>query len=445
MTRRLRLPWARGHGSAGVPGRAHSEAGARRPGESRREGESRRDGESRRELMRERGQGRQRVTNIELFFDLVYVFAVTQLSHYLLDHLTLAGAARTAVLLAMVWQLWAYTTWVTNWLDPERIPVRLLLLALAAVSLAMSAALPLAFTSTGLLVGGCYAVMQIGRSAFAVWALRGQALAANFQRILAWCCVSGMLAVIGGVTADVVARALLWLAAVGVDLLGGAVGSYTPGLRATPTRDWNIEGGHFAERCQAFILIALGESLVVTGATLAGLLSRTRTHDGPAAAAFAVAFTGSAALWWLYFDRSAEDAARLIAASDDPGRLGRSAYHFIHPLMVAGIIVIAAADDLVLTGPEVAGRPAATWLILAGTGLFIAGHLAFKLAVWRRLNWPRALALVTLGLLGIVAPHVTALALSTCAAAVVLAVAVADYLNMERPGAVGLPESGADG
>jgi low temperature requirement protein LtrA len=442
VTRRVRLPQVRvprvrlpamhragdrrGAGAASGAGESPEAGGARHP-----------------DLLRVRGEGRQRVTNIELFFDLVFVFAVTQLSHYLLHHLTLAGAAKGAVLLAMVWQLWAYTTWVTNWLDPERIPVRLLLLGLALVSLAMSAGLPLAFTRTGLLIGGSYAVMQIGRSLFAVWAMRGSALAANYQRILAWCCVSGALAVGGGVTTDVLARALLWLAAVSVDLLGGAVRFYTPGLGATPTTEWTIEGGHFAERCQAFILIALGESLVVTGATLADLLSRPRPDYGPTAAAFLVAFVGSAALWWVYFDRSAEEAARLTAASDDPGRLGRSAYHFIHPLMVAGIIVVAAADDLVLTGPGVAGAPATSWLILGGTGLFIGGHLAFKLAVWKRLNWPRALALVALGLLGLVAPHVSALALSACAAAVILAVTVADYAGHERPGAVGRPAPAA--
>ncbi len=257
-----------------------------------------------RELMRERGDGRQRVTNIELFFDLVYVFAVTQLSHYLIHDRTLAAALQAAVLLAMVWQLWAYTTWVTNWLDPERIPVRLLLLGLTLASLVMSAALPRAFTDSGLLVGCGYAVMQIGRSVFAVWALRGQPLVTNFQRILTWCCVSGALAVLGGVTASVLPRALLWLAAVGVDLLGGAVGFWTPVLGPARTLDWNIEGGHFAERCQAFILIALGESLVVTGASFTGLL------PGASAAtvtAFIVAFAGTAALWWLYFDRSAEE------------------------------------------------------------------------------------------------------------------------------------------
>ena len=380
-------------------------------------------------FLRDRSQG-SRVTNIELFFDLVYVFAVTQLSHYLLHHETLAGALQAAVLLAMVWQLWVYTTWLTNWLDPLRIPVRLLLLVLMLVSLAMSAALPRAFGDSGLLVGCSYALMQIGRSVFAVWALRGESLQANYLRILVWCCVSGTLAVLGGVavTSDL-ARALLWLGAVGVDLLGGAVGFRTPGLGRTHTQEWNIEGGHFAERCQAFILIALGESIVVIGATLTGLLGGPRAGHGPIAAAFIVAFAGSVALWWLYFDRSAEDGARLIAESADPGRLGRSAYHFIHPIMVAGIIVVAAGDELVLDRPDAVGVPFTSWAILGGAGLFILGHLAFKLAVWKHLNRPRALSLVVLALLGLLAPHVSAVALSCCAAAVVLLVALADHLG----------------
>jgi low temperature requirement protein LtrA len=383
---------------------------------------------------------RQRVTNIELFFDLVFVFAVTQLSHYLLEHRSFAGAAQAALLLAMVWLLWAYTTWLTNWFDPERIPVRLLLLALMLISLVMSAALPDAFAASGLIVGAAYAVMQVGRSLFAVGALRGQrpgsarrSLALNFQRILLWCCASGALALAGGLVSGVPARALLWLAAVGVDLLGGLVGFYAPWLGRASTQEWDIEGGHFAERCQAFMLIALGESIVVTGATFAGLLAGPLARPGPghpaAVLAFLVAFTGSVALWWLYFDRSAEEAAKQIAASADPGRLGRSAYHLIHPIMVGGVILTAAADDLVLARPGAVGVPSTSWLILGGTALYIAGHLAFKLTVWRTLSVPRVAAIVVLGLLGLVAPHVSALALSACAAATVLAVAIADYLT----------------
>jgi low temperature requirement protein LtrA len=386
-----------------------------------------------RQLRRDRAQGRQRVTNIELFFDLVYVFAVTQLSHYLLQHRTLTGALQAALLLTMVWLLWAYTSWVTNWLDPERIPVRLLLLGLMLVSLVLSAALPSAFGDSGLLIGGAYAIQQIGRSLFAVWALRGQPLQRNFQRILAWCCVSGALALAGGLTASVFPRAAFWLAAISVDLLGGVAGFWTPWYGRSSTLEWDIEGGHFAERCQAFILIALGESIVVTGATLAGLLGPLSGPSADRAAtitAFLVSFVGSIALWWVYFDRSADESARLIAESADPGRLGRSAFHFIHPVMVAGIIVVAAADQLVLTGPDAVGVPATSWLILGGTGLYIGAHLAFKLVVWRRVSRQRAAALVVIALLGLLAPHVSALVLSACAAAVVVAVAAADYLQL---------------
>ena len=113
-------------------------------------------------LLRDRSKS-QRVTNIELFFDLVYVFAVTQLSHYLLGHSTVPGALQAGLLLVMIWLVWSYTTWVTNWLDPDRIPVRVMLLALTLGSLVISAALPEAFGGRGLAVGVAYAVIQIGR------------------------------------------------------------------------------------------------------------------------------------------------------------------------------------------------------------------------------------------------------------------------------------------
>ena len=393
-----------------------------------------------RDLMRHRAEGQRRVTNVELFYDLVYVFAVTQLSHYLLHYRTLTGALEAGLLLVMVWLLWAYTAWLTNWLDPERIPVRLLLIGLMLVSLVMSAALPSAFGDSGLLVGGAYALQQVGRSLFAVWALRGQPLARNYQRILVWCFVSGALALAGGLTASVFPRAAFWLAAAGVDLLGGVAGFYVPVLGRSATQEWNIEGGHFAERCQGFILIALGESIVVIGATLSGLLSPLsgpHAHRAATIAAFLVAFAGSAALWWLYFDRSADEGARLIAESSDPGRLGRSAYHLIHPIMVAGIIAVAAGDEIVLRGPDAPAAGPTAWLILGGTGLYIAGHMAFKLTVWHNFSWQRAAGIAVLALLALAAPHVSALVLSTSAAAVVVAVAVADFLQLRTVAASG--------
>jgi low temperature requirement protein LtrA len=377
-------------------------------------------------LLRNRA-GAQRVTNIELFFDLVYAFAVTQLSHYLLGHADVRGALQAALLLLMVWVVWVYTTWVTNWLDPNLMAVRLLLVALMLASLAMSISLPRAFEDLGLWVGGAYAVQQIGRTVFMVIALRGHPLEANFQRILAWCALSSAFAIAGGL-AHGNARALLWLAAVGVDLLGGAVGFYTPGLGRSRTSDWTIEGGHFAERCQGFILIALGESIVIIGATLT-----EKPASAADVAAFVVGFAGAVALWWLYFDQSAEAAAGEIARSDDPGRLGRSAYTLIHPVMVAGIIVSAAADQKVLSDPAATASAASAWMILGGPALFLAGHAAFKLVVWRYLSWPRVAGIAVLALLGPAATAIPELGLAACAAGVVAAVAASDRLPGLHP------------
>jgi len=380
-------------------------------------------------LLRDRSGG-QRVTHIELFFDLVYVFAITQLSHFLLRDQTVTGALKAALLLAMVWLLWAYTTWVTNWTDPERMEVRLLLVVLMFISLAMSAALPYAFGGPGRdwgwVVGTAYAVQQVGRSVFTVVAVRGP-LQRNFERILAWCVVSGSLALAGGLVGGT-ARDVLWLLAVAVDVAGGLTGFATPGLGRSRTLDWTIEGGHFAERCQAFILIALGESIVIIGATLSSLQHVT----GTAVAAFVVAFAGSVALWWLYFDRSAAASARVIAASDDPGRLGRSAYHLIHPVMVAGIIVTAAGDEKILTHPSSTASAPSAWMILGGPALFLAGHAAFKFVVWRLISWIRLAGIAVLALLALAVPVLPEVALAACAAAVVAAVAAGDRWQLRQ-------------
>jgi low temperature requirement protein LtrA len=385
-------------------------------------------------LLRDRSKD-SRVTTIELFFDLVYVFAVTQLSHHLLADPTLRGALQSALLWAMVWLAWAYTTWVTNWMDPETSELRILLIALMLVSLAMSAALPRAFTGTGplsagLVVGGAYAVQQVGRSAFMVVTLRGpasQGLRQNYQRILAWCALSGALAVAGGLVHGW-GRDLLWVLAVAIDVTGGLTGFRTPWLGRSLTSDWTIEGGHFAERCQAFVLIALGESIVIIGATVSGL-----AHVSAATvAAFVIAFAGSVALWWLYFDRSALASSLVIASSDDPGALARAAYHLIHPVMVAGIIVAAAGDERILAHPSSHASAASAWMILGGPALFVAGHAAFKYAVWRHFSRNRIVGIAALALLGATVLVLPEIALAACSAAVVAAIAATDRAGTAR-------------
>ena len=118
------------------------------------------------------GRDHARVTYVELFFDLVFVFAVTQLSHGLLAHMTLLGTIQTGLLMMAVWWVWIYTSWITNWLDPERPPVRLMLFALMLAGLVLSASIPEAFGERGAAFAAAYVFMQVGRSTFMLWALR---------------------------------------------------------------------------------------------------------------------------------------------------------------------------------------------------------------------------------------------------------------------------------
>jgi low temperature requirement protein LtrA len=370
-----------------------------------------------------RQQGGQRVTFVELFFDLVYVLAVTQLSHLLLEHLGVHGAAQTALLLMAVWTAWIYNAWFTNWFDPDRRVVRLVLLGVMLASLLMSASLPEAFGERGLVFAAAYVTMQVGRTVFVIAALgEDPGLRRNFQRILSWLVASGLLWLAGGL-AQGRSREALWLAAVVADFTAPACGFYTPGLGRSRTTDWTITGGHMAERCQLFVIIALGESLLVTGTTFGELPLSAVT-----VAALVVAFAGSVALWWVYFDRSAEDAGEVIARSADPGRLGRSAYTYCHIPMVAGIIVAAVGDELMLAHPDGHAGAATAATVLGGPALFLAGHGAFKRMVFGRVSVPRLLAVLALGGLWPLSPVLSPLLLAAAATLVVAAVAAADAM-----------------
>src|SRR5882757_8849351 len=354
-------------------------------------------------LLRDRA-GVQRVTNVELFFDLVYVFAITQLSHHLIERPTVEGALQTLLLLVMVWLAWAYTTWVTNWFDPDRLPIRAMLLVQMLASLVISVGLPDAFEGRGLMVAAALVAMQVLRTFYIVLVTPYGPLRRNFERIVVWLLVSGAF-YLAGAFVDGHARELLWLLGITVDLAGGAVGYFTPGLGRSRTDEWTIEGGHFAERCQLFVIIALGESIVVTGQAL----SDQHPIHGQDVAAFVTALVGSVALWWVYFDRSA--------------------YHWMHLIMVGGIIVAAAADELVFERPSVHAETATAWMVLGGAALFLAGHAGFKAIVWQVVPWTRLAAIALLALLAIAVPHVSALTLAIVATVVVVAVAASDRLR----------------
>src|ERR671916_2962938 len=185
-------------------------------------------------MLRAREGADGRVTPLELFFDLVYVFAVTQLSHRLLDHLTVRGALETLMLLLAVWGAWIYTSWFTNWFHPNRLAVRLVLVAVMLASLLMSVAIPEAFGKRGLMFALAYVAIQVGRTAFTFIALRkslggSHPLSRTFQRILTWLVGAGVLWIIGGLLGGE-ARYAVWLLALAVEYSGPGVGYYIPAL-----------------------------------------------------------------------------------------------------------------------------------------------------------------------------------------------------------------------
>jgi low temperature requirement protein LtrA len=372
-------------------------------------------------LLRGDGERDHRVSSMELFFNLVYVFAITQLSHLLAERLDLRSALQTALLLLALWWAWVDTAWVTNWFDPDRRPVWVMLVVTMVATLIMAVALPGAFGERGLVFAVAFVAMQIGRTTFAVVGTREHpGLHRNFQRIIAWRATSGLLWLAGGL-ANGPPRTIFWIGAVAMDSLGPAFGFVTPGLGRSITRDWNISGEHLAERCKLFLIIALGESILVIGGTF-GQLDITLVT----LVTFVVAFLGSVALWWVYFDVSFDAAEQAFASSSDPGRLGWFAYTYLHIPMVAGIIVTAVGDELVIAHPFGHATPDTVATVLGGPALFLAGHLLFKRAVFGVWSTPRMVAIAALGIVAVIGRDWWPLALAIVTVLIIAAVSWRD-------------------
>jgi low temperature requirement protein LtrA len=335
-----------------------------------------------------------RVSAMELFFDLVFVFAVTQLSHYLLGHHTIAGALRTLAMFLAVWWAWVYTAWATNWLDPDRPPVRLKLAIVMLFSLVLSSAIPGAFGDYGLHFALAYVAIQVGRTAYTAWAKgeweRGSSK--NLTRATIYFIVSAPLWIAGGVDEDPTHRLAWWAAALAVEYAGPLLFFVVPGLGRSTPEEWNISGAHMAERCALFIIISLGEGILVTGATFAEL-----KPSWPAILAFLSAFLASVAMWWIYFDVGARRGSELIEHDRTPGLIGRAAYTYGHIPIVAGIIVLAVADEQVLIHPTGHSEPFLITSLLGGAFLFIGGTMVFKRLTSGQGWWPLS-HLVGLGL-----------------------------------------------
>ena len=368
-----------------------------------------------------------RVTYAELFFDLVFVFAITQISHTLLAHFTLLGALQVTLLFLAVWWVWVFTSWVTNWLDPEKTPVRLLLFAMMLGGLVLSTSIPKAFDERGLWFAVAYAAMQVGKTIF-LWlstpASRPRTRM-NAIRIAAWLSTSAVFWIAGGVAAGE-PRLVLWAIALGIEYVSPAVRFWIPRFGASSVADWMIEGGHMAERCALFIIIALGESIVVTGATFAEL-----TWTGENVPAFVSALIGSVAMWWIYFHIGAEAGSEELSKSSEPGRLARLAYTYLHMPIVAGIVVTAVADELVLKHPGGHSDLKTVTSVIGGPLLFLFGTMLFKHSFRGFLQLSHGIGIIALCVLAWFASEMSPLLLSILTAAIMIVVATWETISLQ--------------
>lgn len=375
-------------------------------------------------LGRAAGPERSAVGPIELFFDLVYVFAIVQISHLLISDLSWRGFAQTAVVFAAIWWGWNYTAWMMNWLDPARGAVQLLNAVLMLLALGMAAAIPLAFDGGGVLFVACYVAMGLIRPLFMMIAFRGP-LARNYRFLGAWSASAGVLWLVGAfLPADL--RLAVWLLAVIVDYLGPRVDFRFPGLGSAPMSGWDTDAEHLAERNRLVFIIALGESVLLMG----GSLAAAGSVDTRLVVGFIVGFAALVSLWFNYFALAGHD----VLGGEEGTAALRSAYAYAHALMVGGAILVAVSIELRLTHPHLS-MPMVL-VTIAGPLVYLLGNVLFLNSRFGRVARTRYVAIVALVLIGAAATiwrhELPVIGLSLAVLAVVGGLAVRTVLARPR-------------
>jgi low temperature requirement protein LtrA len=371
----------------------------------------------------------QRVTPLELFFDLVFVYAITQVTLLMSGDPTWQGLGRGLIALAAVWWAWSGYTWFTNMLEPEEGLVRTVMFAAMAVLLVVALALPDAFGDDALLFGIAYLVVRLLQLLlYAIAAKRDPDLVEVVARKLPAATVAPVL-ILAAAFFDGAPQAGLWLAALAVDYLGALV---------SHRRAWRISPAHFAERHGLIVIIALGESIVAIGIGASGT-----GLTASIVAASVLGILAVAALWWAYFDVYAVGVQQRLASAEGElrARFARDCYSYLHLPMVAGIVLFALGlkktiehvDDPLATVPAVA--------LCGGLSLYFLTHVALRIRlVWttRRTSDERpgwigpgrvTAAIVTLALIpaAVEVPALASLALVTAVCCALIVYDVVHY------------------
>jgi len=327
----------------------------------------------------------RRVTPLELFFDLVFVFALTQVTSLMAQEPTWLGLLRGMAVLTVLWWAWVAYVWIGTTTDAEDGVARFVLLVAMAAMFVTALAAPEAFGKYGVLFGISYFVVRllhvvmfrvVGRSMPEV----GAAVARLAPGLLA----GSALIVVAGFLEPGWPRGVLWALAVVIDVGSPLV---------TGTEGWHLSPAHFAERHGLVIIIALGESLVALGV---GVASKELTPR--IVAAVVVGFVSVACLWWLYFDVVAIAAEKRFTSASlaERNNLARDSYNYFHLPMVAGIVLMALGLKKVFAGLDDVLTPTIATALFGGVALYLLGHLLFRRRNMRTWNVQRAVAMVVL-------------------------------------------------
>jgi low temperature requirement protein LtrA len=363
------------------------------------------------------------VSPLELFFDLVYVFAIGQLSHHLVEHVDLRTGAETVIMALAVFYAWYMTAWGANWLEPDRLPVRALLVGLMFASLLMSVAIDDAFGGRAWLFVTGYLLLQVGRAAFLIVALRGRPQGEHFVNDLVWELLAGVLWVAGAIV-DGDARLVLWAIAVAANYGGAWALHWLPGRGVrVDAGHTEIAGGHLVERFRLFFIIVLGETVLTTGNAFAG-----EPFELERLLALAIGFTGTVALWWCYFQRAEPLGVERVETADDAGAVGLWGTWTL-TLIVLALIGIAVGDELAIAHPGDDATLGFIVLAFGGPALFLLAQLLFHREVFGHVPRSRPLGLAVLAILAGVTAPLTMIVGIAASSAVLVAVAVADTVG----------------
>ncbi|MBQ0990022.1 low temperature requirement protein A [Micromonospora sp. H61] len=375
---------------------------------------------------------RQRATFLELFLDLVFVFALTRISARLIADFTdgqrgvYAGLGQALLLFLALWAVWSVTVWSTSWLDPDAPIVQTVIVMTLVGAMTMAVAVPHGFGARASLFAITLVTLQIGRVVFFHVAGHGRPDPHQSIRILFWFGLSAPLWVVGGLVDDGTVRGSLWTFAVLIDYTGLFLGWPTPRLGAQRLGVQMIAAEHLAERYQQFLLIALGEAIFVIGLAFSGSEFHIDQTGG-----FVLALASTVLLWRIYFHVAGGMLGTAVDHSRNPARLATD-MAFAHMVMIAGIVLTGVGFELFIAEPL--GHLPATWLIaiFGGPVLFLAGRSALEYQVFGRVSRSRLAGLLAFGLLIPAALHLQPLTAGAVAAVVLLGVASADARRSRR-------------